>query len=44
MSTGGAMSGVVQFIRRVDDIQIDVDAGSQRTATGSFFVPFGGGD
>src|SRR5438876_9863270 len=30
----GAMSGVVQFIRRKDDIAIDVDAGSQRTATG----------
>jgi iron complex outermembrane recepter protein len=40
----GAMSGVVQFIRRKDDIAIDLDAGSQRTATGSLFVPFGYGD
>ncbi|MDQ6803329.1 MAG: TonB-dependent receptor [Acidobacteriota bacterium] len=40
----GAMSGVVQFIRRKDDMAIDVDAGSQRTATGSLFVPLGHGD
>src|SRR6266516_4509148 len=40
----GAMSGVVQFIRRKDDMAIDLDAGSQRTATGSLFVPIERGD
>jgi len=40
----GAMSGVVQFIRRKDDIAVDLDAGSQRTATGSLFVPITHGD
>src|SRR5437868_12846800 len=40
----GAMSGVVQFIRRKDDIAIDIDAGSERTATGSLFVPIAYGD
>ncbi len=40
----GAMSGVVQFIRRTRDMAIDLDAGSQRTASGSLFIPFARGD
>jgi len=40
----GAMSGVVQFIRRKEDIAIDVSGGSQRTAEASFFLPLTGGD
>jgi len=39
----GAMTGVVQFIRRKDDLAVDVDGGSQRTASGSLFVPITGG-
>ena len=38
------MSGVVQFIRRKDDVAIDIDAGTERTATGSLFVPIAYGD
>src|SRR5207253_7026153 len=34
----GAMSGVVQFIRRKADIAIDVEGGSERTASASVFV------
>src|SRR5438132_1038149 len=37
----GAMSGVVQFIRRRDDAALDVQAGSERTGDASLFVPFG---
>jgi len=40
----GAMSGVVQFIRRHDDFVIEADAGSERTATTSLFLPLTRGD
>jgi outer membrane receptor protein involved in Fe transport len=40
----GAMGGVVQFIRRKDDMAVEADAGSQRTATASLFVPLQWGD
>jgi outer membrane receptor protein involved in Fe transport len=40
----GAMSGVVQFIRRKDDMAIDVEGGSQRTVTTSMFVPLDRGE
>ena len=40
----GAMSGVVQFIRRRDDPAFDVNAGSERTASASIFVPLTHGE
>src|SRR3989442_6712500 len=40
----GAMSGVVQFIRRRDGLVVDADAGTERTATLSVFIPFARGD
>jgi outer membrane receptor protein involved in Fe transport len=40
----GAMSGVVQFIRRKDDLALEVSAGSQRTGSASLFAPFLTGD
>jgi len=36
----GAMGGVVQFVRRKDGFALDVDGGSQRTASASLFFPF----
>ncbi|HLJ74488.1 MAG TPA: TonB-dependent receptor, partial [Thermoanaerobaculia bacterium] len=39
-----AMSGVVQFIRRTRDFEVDVDGGSQRTAGASLFLPIVAGD
>ncbi|HYS52632.1 MAG TPA: TonB-dependent receptor [Thermoanaerobaculia bacterium] len=39
-----AMSGVVQFIRRRNDMVVEADAGTQRTATMSVFLPFARGD
>jgi len=35
----GAMSGVVQFVRRREDIAVDVEAGTERTAGASLFLP-----
>jgi outer membrane receptor protein involved in Fe transport len=35
----GAMSGVVQFIRRKDDFAFEAGGGSQRTASASLFAP-----
>src|SRR5438445_11255601 len=40
----GAMSGVVQFIRRREGLVVDAGAGTERTATLSVFIPFGRGD
>jgi len=36
----GAMGGVVQFVRRKAGFALDVDGGSQRTASASLFFPF----
>ncbi|HEY8132661.1 MAG TPA: TonB-dependent receptor [Thermoanaerobaculia bacterium] len=44
MYGSGAMSGVVQFIRRRDDMAFDINAGSERTAGASLFAPFSGGE
>src|SRR5207253_2867984 len=35
----GAMSGVVQFIRRREGLVVDADAGTERTAMLSVFIP-----
>jgi outer membrane receptor protein involved in Fe transport len=35
----GAMSGVVQFVRRRNDIAADVEGGSERTGSASLFFP-----
>src|SRR5207245_8593638 len=40
----GAMSGVVQFIRRKEDIAVDLEGGSERTASASVFVPVTSGE
>ncbi len=40
----GAMSGVVQFIRRKDDFAFEAGGGSQRTASASLFAPLTGDD
>ena len=40
----GAMSGVVQFIRRRDDLAIDIEGGSERTGDASLFLPLTRGE
>ncbi|HJT17744.1 MAG TPA: TonB-dependent receptor [Thermoanaerobaculia bacterium] len=39
-----AMSGVVQFIRRTRDLAVDIDAGSERMAGASLFLPIASGE